>query len=113
MIAGLGIDIVEVERIARAMRRPRFARRVLTDRERELYQTPERIAGRWAAKEAITKCLGERIGYQQIEVLPDASGAPVVRLQGRPAPILLSISHERSAACAIAIRTGVVDLTLA
>ncbi len=58
MIVGLGIDIVEVARIAEAMKNPRFIERILTPIEREFCTTPQKVAGRWAAKEAIAKAVG-------------------------------------------------------
>ena len=70
----LGIDIVKVDRIANAITRfgMRFANRVLTSREqRYVRQRPETFAGRWAAKEAVSKVLGlgvRGVGWRDIEV---------------------------------------------
>jgi holo-[acyl-carrier-protein] synthase len=57
----LGVDLIDIERIAQALQRhpQRFRRRVLTDREdRYCGERVERVAGRWAAKEAVSKVLG-------------------------------------------------------
>ena len=70
----LGIDIIRVSRIRAALDRfgPRFSRRVLTDAERRYVRDrPETMAGRWAAKEAVSKVLGlgvRGIGWRDIEI---------------------------------------------
>ncbi|MFN3683337.1 MAG: holo-ACP synthase [Fimbriimonadaceae bacterium] len=107
MIAGLGIDLVSVDRIRRAMANPRFTQRILTKRERGAGDlTAEHVAGRWSAKEAVSKCLGRPLRWHDVEVLPDANGAPRAFLREGLLPegcaILLSITHERSMAAAVA-----------
>jgi holo-[acyl-carrier protein] synthase len=118
----LGIDIIKVERIAAALKRfgDRFPRRVLTENEqRYVRNRPQNFAGRWAAKEAVSKVLGlgvRGVGWTEIEILRLPTGAPAVRLHGRAARraeqlgmgrIAVSISHEGDYAVAIAfgIRT--------
>jgi holo-[acyl-carrier protein] synthase len=118
----LGIDIIKVERIANALKRfgDRFPRRVLTDSEaRYVRNRPENFAGRWAAKEAVSKVLGlgvRGVGWTEIEIVRLPTGAPSVRLSGRAARraeqlgmgrIAVSISHEGDYAVAVAfgIRT--------
>src|SRR5258705_13072954 len=87
----LGIDIVKVERIRAALERfgPRFSRRVLTDAERRYVRDrPETMAGRWAAKEAVSKVLGlgvRGIGWRDIEIQRVPTGQPA-RPPPRPAP---------------------------
>jgi holo-[acyl-carrier protein] synthase len=113
----LGIDIIKVDRIRRTLERfgPRFSRRVLTTAEaRYVRDRPETLAGRWAAKEAVSKVLGlgvRGIGWRDIEVERLPTGQPAVRLHGRAAAradqlgmtrIALSISHESDYAVAIA-----------
>src|SRR5450759_1171564 len=105
----LGIDIIKVERIAHALKRfgDRFPRRVLTDAEqRYVRNRPQNFAGRWAAKEAVSKVLGlgvRGVGWTEIEIARLPTGAPAVRLSGRAARraeqlgmsrIAVSISHE-------------------
>src|SRR5439155_10825011 len=119
----LGIDIIKVDRIRASIERfgERFSRRVLTTSEqRYVRMRPETFAGRWAAKEAVSKVLGlgvRGIGWKDIEVERLPTGQPAVRLHGRAAAraeqlgmerIALSISHESDYAVAIAfgIRTA-------
>ena len=119
----LGIDIVKVERIAAAIARfgQRFADRVLTPREqRYVRQRPETFAGRWAAKESVSKVLGlgvRGVGWRDIEIERLPTGQPAVRLHGRAARradqlglarVAVSITHEREYALAIAfgVRTA-------
>jgi holo-[acyl-carrier protein] synthase len=70
----LGIDIIKVERIRAALERfgPRFPKRVLTDAERRYVRDrPETMAGRWAAKEAVSKVLGlgvRGIGWRPVHL---------------------------------------------
>jgi holo-[acyl-carrier protein] synthase len=118
----LGIDIVKVERIANAIAKHgrRFAGRVLTDHEDAYVRDrPENFAGRWAAKEAVSKVLGlgvRGVGWREIEIVRLPTGAPMVRLHDRALHranqlgmqrVAVSISHEREYAVAIAfgIRT--------
>lgn len=113
----LGIDIIKIERIAAALKRfgDRFPKRVLTDSEqRYVRNRPQNFAGRWAAKEAVSKVLGlgvRGVGWRDIEILRLPTGAPSVRLQGRAKAraeqlgmgrIAVSISHEGDYAVAIA-----------
>jgi len=119
----LGIDIIKVERIASALGRfgERFQRRILTDDEyRYVRGRPETLAGRWAAKEAVSKVLGlgvRGVGWREIEIVRLPTGQPTVRLHDRAlrraeqlgmTRIAVSISHERDYAVAIAsgIRTA-------
>jgi holo-[acyl-carrier protein] synthase len=119
----LGIDIIKVDRIAHTIKRfgDRFARRVLTDAERRYVRNrPENFAGRWAAKEAVSKVLGlgvRGVGWTEIEIERLPTGQPNVRLNGRAARraeqlgmgrIAVSISHEAEYAVAVAfgVRTA-------
>lgn len=119
----LGIDIIKVERIRATLERfgARFSGRVLTpDERRYVRDRPETMAGRWAAKEAVSKVLGlgvRGIGWRDIEIERLPTGQPAVRLHGRAAQradqlgmtrIALSISHESDYAVAIAfgVRTA-------
>ena len=113
----LGIDIIKIERIAAALKRfgDRFPRRVLTDAEaRYVRNRPQNFAGRWAAKEAVSKVLGlgvRGVGWRDIEIARLPTGQPAVRLHGRAKAraeqlgmgrIAVSISHEGEYAVAIA-----------
>ena len=119
----LGIDIIKVDRIAAALTKhgDRFPKRVLTESEqRYVRNRPPNFAGRWAAKEAVSKVLGlgvRGVGWTEIEILRLPTGAPSVKLHRRAARraeqlgmgrIAVSISHEGEYAVAIAfgIRTA-------
>jgi holo-[acyl-carrier protein] synthase len=126
-IVGIGVDIVECVRIARMIEEhgEQFLGRVYTDWEirycRARKHATEHFAGRWAAKEAILKCLGtgwrRGLDWTDIEVRNDALGQPQVHVAGaakeravglRISNILLTISHCRAyaTAYAIAVRDG-------
>jgi holo-[acyl-carrier protein] synthase len=119
----LGIDIIKVHRIRATLAKfgRRFSGRVLTPNEdRYVRDRPETFAGRWAAKEAVSKVLGlgvRGIGWRDIEIERLPTGQPSVRLHGRAAEratqlgmgrIAVSITHEAEYAVAIAfgIRTA-------
>jgi holo-[acyl-carrier protein] synthase len=114
----IGVDLVDIDRIVAVLDRfpDRFRDRVLTAAEaRYCVRKAERIAGRWAAKEAISKVLGlgvRGVGWREIEILPNWAGAPQVTLHARAAAraaaldledVTVSISHERRMAVAVAI----------
>lgn len=113
-MGGVGIDLLEIERMERALaRHPRLAERLFTPAEREYAAAravPARhLAARFAAKEAVVKALGLRGGFdlKQIEVV--AGEPPTVRLSGRPAEVAagreleISLTHSRDYAAAVAI----------
>ena len=121
-IVGIGTDIVECLRIGRMIQEhgELFLERVYTSREIRYCQArkhaTEHFAGRWAAKEAILKCLGtgwrNGLCWTDMEIRNDPSGKPVVLLCGaakesaqqlRITDILLSISHCRAYATAHAV----------
>lgn len=119
----LGIDIIRVDRIRQTLAKfgARFTNRVLTPAEqRYVRDRPETMAGRWAAKEAVSKVLGlgvRGIGWRDIEIERLPTGQPAVRLHGRAADraeqlgmerIAVSISHESDYAVAVAfgVRTA-------
>jgi holo-[acyl-carrier protein] synthase len=113
----LGIDIIKVDRIRASLERfgTRFTNRVLTPAEQRYVRArPETMAGRWAAKEAVSKVLGlgvRGIGWRDIEIERLPTGQPAVRLHGRAAAraaqlgmgrIAVTISHEADYAVAMA-----------
>lgn len=118
----LGVDIIKIERIVAALRKHgrRFPLRILTPAEDAYVRDrPENLAGRWAAKEAVSKVLGlgvRGVGWREIEIVRLPTGQPTVQLHDRALRraeqlgmerIAVSISHERDFAVAIAfgIRT--------
>jgi hydroxyethylthiazole kinase-like uncharacterized protein yjeF len=106
----IGVDAVSVDRIALAIKRsgPGFLNKVYTASEQAYCAgDPERLAGRWAAKEAVIKCFdGTGICFprRRIEVLPGPNGAPRARLLGdsRGAMVEVSITHHSRLAVATA-----------
>ncbi|HWR30485.1 MAG TPA: holo-ACP synthase [Negativicutes bacterium] len=91
MVVGIGIDLVEIHRMKQAIERPAFVQRVFTPAE-EAYcsgrgrQNASSFAARFAAKEAAMKALGTGLSgggtWQDIEVLPNEQGKPVMQLTG-------------------------------
>ncbi|KHF39074.1 holo-ACP synthase [Halalkalibacter okhensis] len=111
MIIGIGIDIVELERIEEVMnRQPRFVERVLTVNERKTFETYSKkrkiefLAGRFAAKEAFVKATGTGISknysWHDIEIIKEDSGKPNLVVPGLLGHTHLSISHSRNYAVA-------------
>jgi phosphopantetheine--protein transferase-like protein len=115
VIVGIGIDIIEVERIKKACNSLRFLERVFTEEERKYFEkcgnNPQTIAGNFAAKEAVMKALGTgfNVGWKNIEILHSSNGKPYVNLYDRAAyslsciggkKVWVSISHIRGLAIA-------------
>lgn len=119
MILSIGIDIVEVYRIAETMARtPRFADRVFTDYERAYCDAKgaaaaQSYAGRFAAKEAFLKALQTgwrgKITWQDIEIVSDDQGVPSLHVSGEASKLFensgatrmhISISHTSEHAVA-------------
>ncbi|BDR60942.1 holo-ACP synthase [Lactobacillus xylocopicola] len=105
MIAGVGIDAVEVERVAKLVAKgDNFARKVLTPNEFAQYQKMqgkrkvEYLGGRFSLKESFSKAmgtgLGKEIGLQDIETLWDDLGHPVTTSSKFAGKIFPSISHD-------------------
>ena len=111
MIKGIGLDIVELSRIETALNRSdRFANRILTERERLLFEPlsigrkVEFLAGRFAAKEAYAKAngtgLGEGCTLHQIEILKEQNGKPTLYFDGELVNGYISITHTKTVAAA-------------
>ena len=117
------MDVIEVARVKQAMENPRFIERLFTEAEREdlggKVDSAQSIAGRFAAKEAVSKALGTvigEVGWKDIEILVDARGMPFVRLSenarramqpsGGAARVFVTITHVRSVAAATAAVEG-------
>lgn len=126
MIYGIGHDILEIGRMARLLggnQGERFLQRILTPAELKIARArgpklAEFAAGRFAAKEAVVKALGcgigRIVGFEDIEILPDARGKPGVQLSdkawnrlnlpgGNAYNIHLSITHQPAMASAFAV----------
>lgn len=125
MILGLGIDVLEIQRMRKALDRygEHFIRHVFREDEQE--EAPEGesryafYAGRWAAKEAVSKALGtgigERCNWTDIRVRRTKGGKPRIELSGRGrqtarelgiAHLHITISHEGRIACSAAVAEG-------
>ena len=116
MVRGIGIDLLEIERMERALeRRPRLAERLFTEGERAYASERSRpgmhLAARFCAKEAVAKALGlQSWAFTDVEVVSGAA-APVVRLSGRAAARaeelgltpLVSLTHSDTTAGAVAV----------
>ena len=115
-MGGVGIDLLEVERLERALeRRPRLAERVFTDAERAYAAARARpglhLAARFCAKEAVAKALGMTAwSWRDVEVVP-TNAAPEVRLSGSVAAradelgvrASISLTHTDTTAGAVAL----------
>lgn len=116
-----GIDLIEIERIQKALDRhgERFLKRIYTPAELQIARNsaPE-LAARFAAKEAASKALGTGIGpvsWREIEIVNKPSGKPVLRLSGRAKTIAqaqgfdtwsVSLTHSRGMAAAVVVCLG-------
>ena len=110
----IGLDLLEIDRLERALaRRPRLAERLFTDAEREYASQRARpaqhLAARFCSKEAVAKAVGIEGGwaFRDVEVIA-TSGAPEVRLTGRVAdaaagPVRISLTHPKTTAGAVAV----------
>jgi len=120
MIVGIGTDLAEIDRIAKALDTygEQFERRVFTEGEiRYCRSTPrrmaERYAARFAAKEAFSKALGTGmragVAWRDIEVRRAPGGRPILHLHGRAAELSagmrahLSLTHTDATAMAVVI----------
>ena len=128
MIVSVGVDLIEVGRVKRALEDVkigrRFRDRVYTEKEIEYCEGKERgryesYAGRFAAKEAVMKALGKgwgsKVGWLDIEVLSSPGGKPEVYLCNKTSifaqelgiqSFSLSITHTKQLAMAFVIAQG-------
>lgn len=115
MVTGIGIDITEVRRLRQAIQRwgDIFLERVFTREELVNAKTRnsfyQHLAGRFAAKEAVFKALGEpRLSWKDVQIINDKQGKPHCRILNGIAKdinIYVSISHVKTYATAFAIIT--------
>lgn len=116
MIIGTGVDITEVRRLRLAIEKwgDEFLNRVFTNEElikakarSSLYQ---HLAGRFAAKEAVFKALGNKdLGLKDVQILNDQEGKPhceILNGKGKKVDVHISISHVKNYATAFAIITA-------
>ena len=115
MVKGIGIDIIEVQRVKKiAEKNPKLLQRIFTSREinyclkkRNKYQ---HLAARFAAKEAFFKAIGERISWTDVELFNLPSGKPQLKIKSKERfpfeEIHVSISHLAEYAVATVILEG-------
>jgi holo-[acyl-carrier protein] synthase len=124
IVLGCGVDMVEVERVERAVARwgDAFIQRIYTPREiersRAALASAPRLAARFAAKEAVMKALGvgwRALAWREIEISNDPQGQPRVQLHGAArriadergvTTVIISLSHTHQHAVANAIALG-------
>ncbi|NOH15163.1 holo-ACP synthase [Clostridium cochlearium] len=123
MIIGIGVDIIEINRIKNAIKRnEKFIEKIFSEEEIKYLKKKdfkyESIAGKFAAKEAIVKALGtgfRNMKIKDIEITNNELGKPLVELKGGALEIIkdyknirihLSISHSRDNAIAYSIIEG-------
>ncbi|MGX6971053.1 holo-ACP synthase [Vagococcus bubulae] len=103
MIIGIGIDAVELHRIEDIIdNNPKFITRVLTENEHNMFKNLKKkrqvefLGGRFACKEAFSKAYGTgigKVGFQDIEVLAEESGQPIVHQSIFNGRVHVSITH--------------------
>lgn len=119
MILGIGTDIIEIDRINKAINNtPMFLEKMFTERELENFANNnlrvESIAGNFAVKEAVSKALGTGIRgftFKDIEVLRDELGKPIVNVSNKIKNLIesdnylfnVSISHNKTTAVAFVV----------
>jgi holo-[acyl-carrier protein] synthase len=120
MILGIGIDLMDIEKIEKHIQSDVHLRKVFTPAEirecKSVVRSAERFAGRFAAKEAFMKAIGkgirQEVWFTQIEVLNNQDGQPYIQVKGEAEAWLrtlsarnihVSITHTRKNAAAIVI----------
>jgi len=115
VVHGIGVDIEDVDRFKGILRKPRFLKRVYTEKELRYcgsFASPEgHLAARFAAKEAVVKALGaarKEIGFSDIEILNEKeSGAPFVNMKKKGLKekfsFFISLSHSKERAMAFSV----------
>lgn len=122
MVYGSGVDIIEVERVKRAVKRwgDTFLKKIFTDNEIDYSQKRrfayQHLAARFAAKEAVLKAFGggwsRSLPWKDVEIINDKNGKPNIRLHGEAKriydkksieKIAVSMSHTKNYAVASAI----------
>jgi holo-[acyl-carrier protein] synthase len=109
----LGCDIADIPRVKRSYEKhgEAFLNKILTKTEQDIYYKRGKpasfLAGRFAAKEAVSKALGTgigKVGFTDIEILPDDNGCPILTVKGyKFSKCEISISHSRDYAIAVCV----------
>jgi len=126
MIFGIGVDLIEIERIKKTLENSgeRFIQRVFTQLEIDYCESRksgriESYAARFAAKEAISKAIGCGIGadleFKEIEIYNNEKGKPLIRLLGKAKikyadlSFHLSLTHTNNSAAAVVVSESNID----
>lgn len=120
-VKGCGVDLIEIDRIAKALQKEGFRDKIYTTYELEYLadRRPQSWAARFAAKEAVMKSLGrgwqQGVAFDEVEIYVDQWGQPQVRLKGQAREIaqsqgitdfVLSLSHTKELAMAYVVALG-------
>ena len=115
MIIGTGVDITEVRRLRQAVDKwgEVFLKRIFTEQElensRKRISRYQHLAGRFAAKEAVFKAMGDKdLNWKEVQILNDGEGKPycqILKRDSRKYDIHVSISHVKNYAVASAVVT--------
>ncbi len=104
VLYGIGIDLTEIERVKRVVtKQPQFVERVLTPNEQQQMaqfrgqRKWEYLSGRWSLKESFAKAfrtgIGDQVGFQDIEIIDNAAGRPIITKSPFCGQSLASVSH--------------------
>lgn len=107
MIAGIGIDLTEIQRVVKmADQYPQTVTKILTTAEQEQYarltgqRAAEYLAGRWSLKESFSKALGtgigKAVGFHDVEIIDNDKGAPIVTRSPFSGRVHASVSHTNT-----------------
>lgn len=118
-IVGIGVDLIEIDRVAGSYANPSFQKKYYTEEEQKLIrQKYARCATAFAGKEAVVKAFGTgftKISPKEIEIVRSETGAPLVRLYGRAeekakelgiCEIQISLADDKTQAMAYVIAIG-------
>lgn len=111
MIAGIGVDILDLDHMQSvSQKQPSIYKKILTPKEIEIYESRSKkrklefLAGRFAAKEAFSKAMGTGIGkvvtFQNVSILNNKKGQPLVVQSPFDGNVFVSISHSRESVVA-------------
>lgn len=124
MITGLGTDIIDIDRVGRAVERKHFRDRVFTDIEQNYCESQSAgkaasYAARFAGKEAFFKAVGTGIvtSLTEVEIVNDPNGRPYIKLHGRAKELVgdevkihLSLSHAKNYATAVCVLESLTEM---
>ena len=124
MITGIGTDIIDIDRVGRAVEREHFRNRVFTAIEQSYCDSKQTnraasYAARFAGKEAFFKALGTGIvtPLTEVEIVNDENGRPYIKLHGRARELIgdgvnihVSLSHAKNYATAVCVLESLTEM---